>query len=247
MKHWNVAICDDEKAALSILSGAVINAFRTHDVQTSIVMFANPKLLLNEMRQRQFDLLFLDIDMPGMSGIQLAQQLRSAGNTVDIIYISNREDMVFEALRTGPKGFIRKNRFIQDITGVVDAYFANWQGDKVAVHSLCVKESNSVLNIPLGKLMYIEGSGKQQLAYLAGAQEPVILHRQMQELEEELEKDGFMRIHKGYLVNFRFIRHIGSGEVTLTTGTALPISRRKEQEIRDIYLKLMQDDGSLVL
>ena len=66
-------------------------------------------------------------------------------------------------------------------------------------------------------------------------------------MEEELEKDGFLRIHKGYLVNFRFIRHIGSGDVTLTTGDSIPISRRKEQEVRDAYLRLMQGDGSLVL
>lgn len=246
MRQWNVAICDDEKAALSILSGAVLNAFQAHDVQASVVLFANPKLLLKDMRQRHFDLLFLDIDMPGMTGIQLAQQLRSAGDTVDIIYISNREDMVFEALRTGPKGFIRKSRFIQDITGVVDAYFTNWN-DAEAGRSLCVQDAGGVLNIPLEKLMYIEGNGKQQLAYLAGEKEPVALHRRMQELEEELEKDGFLRIHKGYLVNFRFIRHIGSGDVTLTTGNSIPISRRKEQEVRDAYLRLMQGDGSLVL
>ena len=56
-----------------------------------------------------------------------------------------------------------------------------------------------------------------------------------------------MRIHKGYLVNYRFIRHIGAGEVTLTTGANVPMSRRKEQETRDAYLKLMQGEGSLVL
>ena len=247
MKHWNIAICDDEKAALRILSGAVINAFRVHEVQASVVMFANPKELLNDMKQRHFDLLFLDIDMPGMTGIQLAQQLRTAGNTIDIIYISNREDMVFEALRTGPKGFIRKSRFIQDITGVVDAYFSSWQQENGGGRSLCVNDADGMINLPLEKLMYIEGSGKQQLAWMAGEAKPVELRLQLQRLEEELAPDGFLRIHKGYLVNYRFIRHIGAGEVTLTTGVNVPMSRRKEQETRDAYLKLMQGEGSLVL
>lgn len=246
MKQWNVAICDDEKAALGILSGAVVNAFAAHDVQASVSMYALPRVLLDESRIKHFDLIFLDIDMPGMSGIQLAQQLRRDANTVDIIYISSREDMVFEALRTGPKGFIRKSRFIQDITGVVDSYFANRRED-TGTRSLCIKEQGNIVNLPIDKLIYIEGCGKSQLVHLAGEEVPTEVSSQMQSLEDELAKDGFLRVHKGYLVNYRFIRHIGGGEVTLTTGEKIPMSRRKEQETRDAYLKLMQGEGSLVM
>ena len=85
------------------------------------------------------------------------------------------------------------------------------------------------------------------MAHIVGRDEPMELHRSMQELEEELTPQGFLRIHKGYLLNYRFIRRIGDNEVTLTSEERLPISRRKYQEIRDAYMELMQNDGGVML
>ena len=64
---------------------------------------------------------------------------------------------------------------------------------------------------------------------------------------QKLEPHGFLRIHKGYLLNYRFIRRIGDNEVTLTSGERLPVSRRKYQEIRDAYMELMQNSGGVML
>ena len=63
--------------------------------------------------------------MPNLDGLSVGRQLRRQNNLIDIIFISNREDLVFDALRINPKGFIRKSRFLQDVTGVVDSYFAS--------------------------------------------------------------------------------------------------------------------------
>ena len=245
MMHWNIAICDDEKTALSILSGALANAFRQHDVAATVEMFASPRSLINRMKECTFDLLFLDIEMPGMDGLTLARQLRKGGNLIDIIFISNREDLVFDALRCNPKGFIRKSRFIQDVPSVIDAYFAARQDSKSRV--LLVQSRSQVIYIPIDKLSYIEGSGKVQLAHVIGRNEPLELRKLLQQLEEDLAPYGFLRIHKGFLVNYRFIRRISDKEVILTNDKTLPISRRKEQDIRDAYLELMQGEGSLVL
>lgn len=245
MTHWNIAVCDDERAALSVLSGALVNAFRQHDVEATVEMFVSARDLVRRMKECTFDLLFLDIEMPGMDGLTLARQLRKEGNLIDIIFISNREDLVFDALRINPKGFIRKSRFIQDVTSVIDAYFAARQDNKSKV--LLVQSRGQVLYIPIDKLIYIEGSGKTQMAYIIGRNEPIELRKLMQQLETDLKPYGFLRTHKGFLVNYRFIRRISDNEVILTSDQKLPVSRRKEQEIRDAYLDLMQGEGSLIL
>ncbi|MGN0794950.1 MAG: LytR/AlgR family response regulator transcription factor [Aristaeellaceae bacterium] len=245
MTHWNIAICDDEKAALSVLGGSLVNAFRQHGVEATVEMFVSAQSLLRRMRECTFDLLFLDIEMPGMDGLTLTRQLRKEGNLIDIIFISNREDLVFDALRYNAKGFIRKSRFIQDVPSVIDAYFAARQDTKSQV--LIVQSREQVLYVPIDKLTYIEGSGKVQLAHVVDRKEPIELRKQMQQLEDELKPYGFLRIHKGFLVNYRFIRRINAKEVVLTSEELLPISRRKEQETRDAYLELMQGEGSLVL
>ena len=66
----------------------------------------------------------------------------------------------------------------------------------------------------------------------------------MEKVEKGLADKGFIRIHKGCLVNYIFIRRIGSVDVELTNGSTVPISRRKVQEVREKYLSLVQ--GSVI-
>lgn len=246
MIRWNIAICDDEKVALELLGSSLRGALRTRNVDASIETFSRPRELLLRMQTTSFDLLFLDIEMPGMTGLELAQRLRREGNLIDIIYISNREDLVFDALRTNPRGFIRKNRLIQDVSGVIDTYMAYKKANEQP-KTLIVRERDQVMYLAIDKLQYIEGSGKTQMTHVLGKDAPMELHKSMQELEKELTPQGILRIHKGYLLNYRFIRRIGDNEVSLTSGEMLPISRRKYQEIRDAYMELMQNDGGVML
>lgn len=144
MIRWNIAICDDEKVALELLGSSLRGALRTRNVDASIETFSRPRELLLRMQTTSFDLLFLDIEMPGMTGLELAQRLRREGNLIDIIYISNREDLVFDALRTNPRGFIRKNRLIQDVSGVIDTYMAYKKANEQP-KTLIVRERDQVM------------------------------------------------------------------------------------------------------
>ena len=245
MNHWNIAICDDEEAALTILSSSLQGAFRAHNVEASIDTYTRPRVMLAQMKNVSYDLLFLDIEMPGLSGIDVAKQLRHEGNLVDIIFISNREDLVFDALRVNPRGFIRKTRFIQDVSSVIDTYFA-YRSDKTQEKVLIIRQRDQVLHLSLEKLKYIEGSGKKQLAVTVDRDEPIEMTKSMQELEEELQDSGFLRIHKGYLVNFSAIDRFNGDELMLTNGTGIPISRSKAREVKEKYLQLSRENGVML-
>ena len=84
------------------------------------------------------------------------------------------------------------------------------------------------------------------LVHVDGQEKSIVLTRTMGELENELSGEGFIRIHKGYLVNYRYIQVIDAGDVRLTTGELLPISRRKEHEVRDRFLELVQNNDRMV-
>ena len=222
MIRWNIAICDDEREALELLGSSVRGALRARIIDATIELFARPRDLRARMKTVSFDLLFLDIEMRGMTGLELAQQLRREGVLVDIIYISNREDLVFDALRTNPRGFIRKTRLIHDVSGVIDTYLSYRKAD-AQPKALIVKDREQVIYLPIDRLQYIEGSGKSQTVHVVSREQPMELYKSMQELEAELSPHGFLRIHKGYLLNYRFIRRIGDNEVPLTSGEKLPI------------------------
>ena len=245
MRKTNVAVCDDDQAALGIISSSLKGCFVRRGINVDISLYGSADALEADLSAKAFDLLLLDIDMPGTDGITFANRLRDRKNPIDIIYISNREDKVFESLRSSPCGFIRKSRFLQDMAEIVDAYLAS-RGTKREMPSLVVQTRDSVASLPLDKIRFIEGNRKSQLVHVEGHPEPYGVRGPMQELEDELVPQGFIRIHKGYLVNYRFIRRIDDTDVVLDNGERVPLSRRKIPEVREQYLMLMQEQGALL-
>lgn len=245
MKKMHLAICDDEADILSVVSGAIENTFKKYEIEASTEIFKRAKDLEHRMKEQIFDLIFLDIDMPGMDGITFAKKLRGVNSRTEIIFISNREDKVFDALRVNPAGFIRKRRFLEDVAAVIDQWMKNRSEKNRSV--LLVETAEGSLSIPMDTILYIEGSGRYQKIYSSGNELPVTISSSMKKLEERLTASGFLRIHKGYLVNYLFIKRLKDSDAVLTNGEEIPMSRLRVQEIRNKYLELMQDNGNIIM
>ena len=238
MEKMRLAICDDESVVLSVVSGAIASAFKKKGIQVEVMTF-------RRMKEVEFQLLFLDIDMPEMDGITFAKKVRASNSRTDIIFVSSREDKVFDALRTNPGGFIRKGRFLEDAPEVIETWLKN--RPKEEAPRLLVQGVRETSSYALDTILYIEGEGKIQNLYIMNQKEPAQLRRSMQELEEVLTPQGFLRIHKGYLVNYKYIRRLEDTEAVLTNGERIPLSRRRVQEIRKRYLELMRGRGTVIL
>ncbi len=245
MKYIKVAVCDDEENVTEVISSTVKTAFGKRDVSADVETFVSASALLRRMNDLVFDLLFLDIDMPGMDGIAFGEKLRSGNDKTDIIYVSNREDRVFEALKVRPFGFVRKSKFLSDVADVITRYLLSVPAREG--HTVTVQSKSGIVNVRADEIIYFEGSGKFQLMHVDGREHPLAVYRPMEKLESELEPFGFIRIHKGMLVNYRFISRILVGEVELTDGEKLPLSRRKATEIKQRYLELLSGSGSVML
>lgn len=245
MKKLELAVCDDQVSILQVVSGAIISTFRQHEIDATVEVFSRAAELERRMKTKSFRLIFLDIDMPGMDGLTFARKLREKNVKTDILFISNREDKVFDALRLNPAGFIRKSRFLEDVSAVIEQWLKNCPPEEE--QALVFQQRDSVCSIPLDKILYVESIGKLQYVHQTGKEEPASMRRSMHELEELLTPQGFLRIHTGYLVNYRFIRRLDDHEAVLTNGETLPLSRRRVKEVRDQYLTLMQGGGTLIL
>lgn len=245
MRKFRIAICDDEIGIINIISGAVSAAFDKAGLAAEIDTYADAESLLKRISRTTYDLLFLDICMPRCDGITLCERLRRAGDTTDVIFVSNREDKVFDSLRVHPFGFVRKNSFLNDIDLVLKNYLATLPARDA--YSLTVQGKGGIVTVKIAEMVYFEGMGKYQLAHTTGKAEPIAVYRTMEKLESELEPFGFIRIHKGMLVNHRFISRILVGEVELSSGERLPLSRRKATEIKAKYLSLLKESGSVIL
>lgn len=248
MDILKVAVCDDDDCALDGIAGAAEAAFRRHSAQAAVERFHSMRQLNERMKEQRFDLLLLDIDMPRVDGIRFGLYLRENKDRSEIVYVSNREDRVFESFQVHPFGFVRKSHFLKDIGAVIDAFLAaRREEDKEGDQLLVPQGKSGIVSIPIRSIIYIEGSGKQQIVHLDDRKDVLVLRSSMENLESKVAGKGFLRIHKGYLVNYRRISVIARTQAELTNGEVLPLSRSNAARIREEYLRLSQADRSTLL
>ena len=171
-KKLQVAICDDDSAARNIITSSLKGAFAGQEIE--VRSYSSARILAADLSVHSFDLLLLDIDMPDLDGITFAEGLRQENAAVDIIYISNREDKVFQSLRTEPCGFIRKSRFLEDMNDVISRYLSRRaaRGD-ADIASLVIQDRTCMRNLPLKQIIYVEGLRKIQLVHAVSEPQPL--------------------------------------------------------------------------
>lgn len=240
MHKLTIAFCDDDAVFRSLLRRAAEQALA--DAGLSAVCFeaSSAEEFFKAAGHLLFDLIFLDIDMPGMDGIRLGEQLRSQSCRSEIIYVSNMDDKVYEIFPVHPWAFIRKSRYAEELPGVLAEYARSRR--KTAGALLLTGISGEMLSVDPAGLVYAEAVGKTQKLVFPAA-ESLLVRASMQELETALLPHGFIRIHKGFLVNYRFIQKITSRSVLLDTGGDLPVGRDRLSAVRERYLALMKWKG----
>ncbi len=233
-----IALCDDDAKALPVIAGAAESAFQEKGIYTDVRRFNSGRALLQAMEQTRFHIVLLDIEMPGMDGIAVGKRLRELGDGTHIVYVSEAESRVFESFLVQPLGFVRKSNFLNDIAAVVELYVKTCSQDERGDY-LEFQTRSGLLTLKSRQIRYIEGSRNYQLLYLEGQKEPTEVKMTMDKLEEATRTHSFIRIHKGYLVNYRCIQRISASAVTLLDGTQLPIGRSKAAEVKSKYLSIL--------
>lgn len=236
MEPLKLAFCDDDPAFRALLRAAAEKALDGPDCFEA----SSAAELSAALEHRGFDLIFLDIDMPGLDGIRFGEQLRVRGCRADIIYVSNMEDKVYEIFHVHPWSFIRKSRYAEELPGVLAEYL---RARRVPDGTLLLPgDGGQTVSADPAELIYAEAVGKTQKLVFAGA-EPALVRTSMHDLETRLSPHGFIRVHKGFLVNYRFIRKITSRSVLLDSGGDLPVGRDRLSAARERYLALMKWKG----
>ena len=241
-----IAILDDNKTALMISTSAVEAFLKEKNVEYKLFSFSNPLNFLASAKEEKFDLSFLDIDMPEMNGLEVANQLSEIAKNGQIIFLSQREDLVFECLKFHPFGFIRKSKLIDDFSLMMNQYFqtiSNAESDETKIEFI---DKTKTVSFKIKEIVYIEGDRNYQTVVLKDKTSQSI-RVPLGSLEEKLQAHGFIRIHKGYLLNYLYIRSIEGEEIRLTTGVSLPMSKKRKDEIMKQYLAISRKKSAVII
>jgi len=231
-----IAVCDDEFRAATIVTDAVKSEFSKAGEEILCDTYYSPEELLTALESKHYDLIFLDISMPKMDGIELGEQIEKLGSAAEIVFVSSRLDRVFDTFKINPLGFVRKNQFQKDLKEAVERFLSKKNAGSESDLLAHFKDSKGMVSIDVSNVSYIECIRNVQIFHFDGETREHKVYSRMEDLEEELSRFDFTRVHKGYLVNLKYLRHLEPTALTLTDGTELPVSRRRYKEAMDQYL-----------
>ena len=223
---FRIAIIDDDKAALSIVSSAVDTFFKEKNIEYNITSFYNPLNYLATIKEENFNLIFLDIDMPEKNGLSVAEETLSINKNTHIIFLSQREDLVFECLAIHPFGFIRKSNLINDFSLMMNQFYDYYLSNNDEGKKIEFVEKNRTVSFKINEIVYISSDRNYQ-DIVTKDNKIETIRIPLSTLENKLKDDGFIRVHKCYIVNQSYIRIISNEEIKLTNDITIPLSKKR--------------------
>lgn len=230
------AFCDDDEFTLNEIN-ELLNQYRMErNMEIVCTVFHSPLELLAETEKgTHYDILFLDVIMPGQNGINVAREIRQYDNAVKIIFLTSSSEYAVESYEVSAFFYhvkpIRENVFFQLMDSAVS------ECEKSRQSSLILRCKSGITRLDLEKLVYCEVTGRTLMFHLENGK---ILESigSLDELCSELARyANFLRPHRSFLVNMEYIQSISYKAITMNNMEEIPIPHGKCTEIKSLYLE----------
>lgn len=233
-----IAICDDVKSYIDVLEKNVLVWAAQNGINVIVRKFDGGKPLLHCIDDNgMFDLIFLDVKLKRMSGLEIAAKIREHDDITAIVFISQYDDYYKEAYNVHPFHFLSKPISQNLINDVLDSFMRMKMRDK-ETYSFSVNKAQYTLH--LSDILYF-GSERRQV-YAVCEDETYMFYGKLNDVQKQLENKNtrFIRIHQSYLVNMKYIREYHYSDVIMSNGDILLISRDNRKIVRSIHMLTMK-------
>lgn len=232
-----VILCDDNEILLTRYQTKLSNLAKAYQEEVRFLIFTSGESLLFQLSEHpnEADIIFLDILMNRLNGIETAKKLRSMGCISEIIFLTSSEEFVFDSFDVSPLHYILKGSPTEDQK--LDEIFA------VAIALTKEKETDVFLlessgqkkKIPLHKISYFEIRGRIMTIHFGT--ESLDFYAGMDAVAESLQKKRFVRCHKSYLVNLKYIDTIQKNGIVLVNGVEIPLGSSYARDVKLAFSK----------
>lgn len=216
------AICEDSELDRDILKEIISFLLADRGLEYDINSFASGKELVSKYKNHPYDIIFLDILMDDIDGIETGRLIREMDGQVEIVYCTSSKDFAIAAYDVHAMGYLLKPYETLRIGAVIDYYV---QKHPQKNHNFIqVKSKRKPLIIPYKDIIHMESDNKVVYIYTT-TQGAVKVYNKLDAFEEELSDSRFLRCHQSYLVNMQYVAGIVDSDFIMIDDQMIPIRK----------------------
>lgn len=229
-----IGICDDMEVFRRDIREKCEKFFTENQLSYQCIEFASGEEIL-AYEGEQIQLLFLDIELGSISGIEVKTGLEKKDTVSKIVFVTGYDHYMRGAFGTKTLGFVDKPIKNSDVNRWLGRVLEEIQADTVYEFEM----NNEIFLVKLREIMYLESAGNYTYLYKRG--EKVLLCKQLKVCHEKLDVTCMLRIHKRYVINLLNVETWRIDKVLLTDGTKLSIGRKYREDAEEGFKHFLRN------
>lgn len=229
-----IAICDDEKYYRQQMEKLVTAYLIEHQIDHNIDIFSSGKAFYAKgLEMAKYDIIFLDISMDEINGIEIAYKIRTYKSDTYIIFVTGFINYALEGYKVDAIRYIMKDTLKVSIVESLDTIFEKMEVKRSKFEFMFMEGKKHVY---IEKIVYVE-SQKHKLKFyiLETSLKEYCMYNKLDNIELQLKKYRFLRIHKSYLVNMKYIDKVNNYKAITTMGEEFSISKQRYQAVKEAF------------
>ncbi len=234
----SIAVCDDEKCISEKIGKMAKDFFNKKNIDISVVQYLSGEELLES--GNGMDILFLDIGMQGMDGIETARRLRAQGYKGFLVFITVLREMVFQSFEVQPFDYLVKPVQGEYFDKTMERLFLAMQDRSTPEKGrLLVQKGYESNIISFRDIICCEVIDRKVYLYLESG-EVVDYYDRIEDLEKKLDR-RFFRCHRSYLINLDHLKSYRNNTAYMADGKEIPVSRLRSRGFSNVILQYMKE------
>ena len=232
----NFVFCDDNAQFLTLLKDVVLKECKKlipkgHDFVMGPA-FCNGEEVVQYFKDHHVDVLFLDIDMPGLNGFEIAKLVCKEYKNTKIVFMSAYDNFVYSSFEFYPLAYIRKSYISKELPKVIKRIFEKFNESHNQIN---LSTNFGIKVVDVNSITYVESKRNYYSVHLIQGRE-YTCRGTLTDFEKNVSQYDFFRTHSAYLVNLEHVEQILEDGFLLVQNTSLPIAQRRARDFKKAYM-----------